>query len=231
MTEQINPNYKLALERIESAIRSMSNNLSKTLESIENEVSMIVDSVDEHASEKRRPAIMDRPRHSLDQESDMEIEMILDTDEIPYYVTPRPMIHTDGSAGYDLHCVNWEKGTPKTGYERLFEIRPRQIVDFGTGTRLHIKNPDIVGNLYLRSSWCKKGLQLTNSVGVIDSDYQGEIICQVRNDSDRPVFVERGDRFAQIVFHRIVRPWLRKVSRFSEETSRGEGGFGSTGTR
>ncbi len=74
----------------------------------------------------------------------------------------------------------------------------------------------------------KHGISLSNAVGVIDSDYRGEIICLVRNDSEQDFTVNPGDRIAQLGFFPIYRIDWEEVAELSE-TGRGTGGFGSTG--
>ena len=74
----------------------------------------------------------------------------------------------------------------------------------------------------------KRGLMLTNGVGVIDSDYRGEIQIGVYNFTQEPCRVENGERLAQLVAVPVARLPLRQVESL-EETSRGAGGFGSTG--
>ena len=122
---------------------------------------------------------------------------------------------TDGSAGFDL-CVNEDV---------VFQASESHLV--GTGTRVAI--PDgYVGLVFIRSSMAaKRGFQLQNSVGVIDADYRGEIKVALRNTGDAGTSVIRGERIAQLV----VVPFVGDVERVDtlEETSRGDGGFGSTG--
>ena len=78
----------------------------------------------------------------------------------------------------------------------------------------------------------KKGLVLGNLVGVIDADYTGPIMVSAWNRSEAgspPVLIEPGERIAQLIFLPILRPELYVVGRFSEQSARGDGGFGSTG--
>ena len=74
----------------------------------------------------------------------------------------------------------------------------------------------------------KSGIVLSNTVGVIDSDFRGEIICLVKNDSDLDFTIHPGDRLAQLAFFPVYRVKWETVTELTE-SERGEGGFGSTG--
>ena len=89
----------------------------------------------------------------------------------------------------------------------------------------------LVGLIYARSGMaCKKGVAPANKVGVIDSDYRGEIIVALHNHSDAAVTIEPGDRVAQIVLAPYITAAFNEVQELSD-TVRGDGGFGSTGTK
>lgn len=131
-----------------------------------------------------------------------------------------PEVKTEFSAGADL----------KVKADREIVVKPNQSVEVNTGVYLEIPR-GYVGLLFIRSSFGKKGLMLKNSVGVIDSDYRGEVIAQVVNSSKGDMLLVDGERFAQIV----VVPCLAlkdsiEVVEELDETGRGEGGFGSTGS-
>jgi dUTP pyrophosphatase len=88
----------------------------------------------------------------------------------------------------------------------------------------------LVGLVFPRSGLASKhGIGLANGVGVIDSDYTGEIICPVLNQGQVEFIINPGDRIAQLVFLPIARAILEQVDQLTT-TVRGEGGFGSTGT-
>ena len=88
-----------------------------------------------------------------------------------------------------------------------------------------------VGLVYARSGLaCKQDLAPANKVGVIDSDYRGEICVGLCNVSDKPYTVEPFERVAQMVIAPVIVPTVTEVSELSD-TERGEGGFGSTGTK
>jgi len=131
-----------------------------------------------------------------------------------------PTYGSKSAAGADLYAA----------IEEPIAIGAGETAFVGTGLAMEI--PEGYGGfIYARSGLaCKKGLAPANKVGVIDSDYRGEVIVALHNHSDMVKVVEPGERIAQLV----VAPYLR--CEFEEaddlsETERGEGGFGSTGTK
>ena len=87
-----------------------------------------------------------------------------------------------------------------------------------------------MGLIYARSGMaCKKGLAPANKVGVIDSDYRGEIMVALYNHSDSAVTVAKGDRIAQLVLTPYIKADFEEADEL-DDTVRGDGGFGSTGT-
>lgn len=130
-----------------------------------------------------------------------------------------PFYATEGAAGMDL-CACLE--------EEII-VKPLERVQVPTG--LAIKIPShVVGLVFPRSgnAW-RLGMTLSNAVGVIDSDYTGEIRVLITNlDPERPFIVKPGDRIAQLVFVPVLSARLELVEEL-EETERGSGGFGSTG--
>jgi dUTP pyrophosphatase len=139
-----------------------------------------------------------------------------------------PKFQTEGAAGFDLHA-KVSREDEKFGVVHAFTLAPRSIAAVSTGIAVSINNPDWGLFLFGRSGLGKKGIRLANSVGVIDSDYQGELIVMLRNDSDEPFTVAHGDRIAQGVFMPVRQAQFIEVEEFSVRTARGEGGFGSTG--
>ena len=103
-----------------------------------------------------------------------------------------------------------------------------------SGIAVHIADPSVAALVLPRSGLGhRKGLVLGNLVGLIDPDYTGPILVSAWNRSPAgtpPVVVEPGERFAQMVFVPILRPALSIVEAFSAASTRGAGGFGSTGT-
>ena len=127
----------------------------------------------------------------------------------------KPTYATPGSAGMDLYATE----------DAL--IHPGAMYTAHIGVSLQIPS-SYEGQVRIRSSWAKKGLIVPNSPGTIDSDYRGDICILLRNVSQNPVIIERGARIAQIVFCPIVRAELSIVYEL-EPSTRGSGGFGSTG--
>ena len=108
-------------------------------------------------------------------------------------------------------------------------IYPGETLKFPTGYAIYIKDPFLCAFIMPRSGLGIKGILPANVLGLIDSDYQGEMVVYLRNYSDEPYLVQNGDRIAQLVFMPIERALFNPVLEFSQTTQRGEGGFGSTG--
>lgn len=130
-----------------------------------------------------------------------------------------PKRTTDGAAGFDLFaCINEE-----------IEIKPREIVKIPTGIALGLEDKNVVALIYARSGISIKfGINLANGVGVVDSDYRGEIIVGLTNISNVSYTIKPNDRIAQMVLAPVIIPEILEVSSL-DETNRGSGGFGSTG--
>lgn len=129
-----------------------------------------------------------------------------------------PQRMTEGAAGFDLYAAHY------------VAIHPGETKKVGTGLAMHIKSANHAGFIYARSGLATKdGLRPANCVGVVDSDYQGEWIIALHNDSDVRREIKVGDRIAQAVIAPVTRANFDEVKRFSEETARAQGGFGSTG--
>ena len=124
-----------------------------------------------------------------------------------------PKYATAGSAGMDLSACIPED----------IVIKPGEIVMVKTGIAIQISDSGIGGFVFPRS-----GISLANCVGVIDSDYTGEIMCPVINHGSSDYTIRCGDRIAQIVFLPVLKIKLQETDRL-EATERGAGGFGSTG--
>ena len=129
-----------------------------------------------------------------------------------------PSYQTSGSCGIDLYCSNNEE----------IIIEPGEMKKINTGLRIEIPY-GFFGAIYPRSSTgVKKQLMLANTVGVIDSDYRGEIMIFMYNYGNYAQAITKGDRLAQLVIQPYERCEIEKVDKL-EETDRGESGFGSTG--
>ncbi|MDD2362459.1 MAG: dUTP diphosphatase [Oscillospiraceae bacterium] len=130
-----------------------------------------------------------------------------------------PTRATSGSAGMDLHAL--------LDQPLLVPAGGRVIIP--TGIAIEIPKDDLVGLIYARSGLAvKHGLTLSNCVGVIDSDYTGEIRVGLVNLSDTEYTIQPGERIAQLVIAPIVIAEPVEVEEIND-TSRGAGGFGSTG--
>lgn len=130
-----------------------------------------------------------------------------------------PAYATSGSAGLDLRaCVT-----------APIQIAPGETVLLPTGLSIYIADPNIAATILPRSGLGHKhGIVLGNLVGLIDSDYQGELKISCWNRSEDHFTVNIGDRIAQLVFLPIIQAEFSLVEDF-EQTNRGEGGFGHTG--
>ena len=132
---------------------------------------------------------------------------------------PFPAYATAGSAGMDLRaCID----EPMT-------IRPMERVKVPTGFAIALPGPQWVAFIFARSGLgIKSGITLPNCVGVIDSDYRGEIVVALVNLSDTDYTIQPGDRVAQLVIMPVTQAEIAVVDEL-DETERGAGGFGSTG--
>lgn len=129
----------------------------------------------------------------------------------------QPSHGSQWAAGYDLYSCGFSI------------IEPHTTLKIGTGIAMEIPE-GYFGAIFARSGLAtKRGLRPANCVGVVDSDYRGEIIVALHNDSDFPQEVSDGERIAQIVIIPYLPVDFTEVDNLSS-TVRGEGGFGSTGT-
>ena len=133
---------------------------------------------------------------------------------------PIPEVGTPGSAGVDLRACLDEPVT----------LAPGETILIGTGIAIHLEDPGFCAMILPRSGLGHRGLVLGNLVGLIDSDYQGELKISTWNRGQEPQTIEPGDRIAQLVITPVIQPTFIEVDDF-ESSTRGEGGFGHTGTR
>lgn len=131
-----------------------------------------------------------------------------------------PTRATDGSAGIDLRaCID----TPLT-------ITAGSTHLVGTGLAVYIADPNYAGMILPRSGLGHKhGIVLGNLVGLIDADYQGELMVSVWNRSGEDFVLNPSDRMAQYIVVPVARPEFSIVEEFSDESVRGTGGFGHSG--
>ncbi len=132
---------------------------------------------------------------------------------------PMPHYATDGSAGIDLRaCIDSE-----------ITLQPGETTLIPTGIAIHIDDHQLAAVLLPRSGLGHKhGIVLGNLVGLIDSDYQGQIFVSCWNRGQKAFTIHIAERIAQMVLIPVVQADFEIVSEFTE-TERGEGGFGHTG--
>ena len=134
-----------------------------------------------------------------------------------------PAYATDGSAAVDLRAA-LDEGTTVT-------VAPGERAVIPTGIAISPESKNVVAVVAARSGLgIKKGICLANGIGVIDSDYRGEICVGLLNTSAEPFTVNRGDRIAQMMFMPVYAARFIAVDSL-DETARGAGGFGSTGVK
>ncbi|MFN2348326.1 MAG: dUTP diphosphatase [Thioalkalivibrio sp.] len=132
---------------------------------------------------------------------------------------PLPTHATPGSAGMDLRACVDEALTLSPGDTQLIP----------TGIAIHIADPGLAAMILPRSGLGHKhGIVLGNLVGLIDSDYQGQLFVSCWNRGREPFVIQPGERIAQLVIVPVVQAQFEVVESF-EESHRGEGGFGSSG--
>lgn len=132
---------------------------------------------------------------------------------------PLPSYATAGSAGMDLRAC----------LEEAVVLQPGATLLIPTGMAIHLDDPGLAAVLLPRSGLGHKhGIVLGNLVGLIDSDYQGQLMVSCWNRGNEPFTINVGDRIAQMVIVPVVQVELQLVEAFSS-SDRGAGGFGSTG--
>ncbi|MCK0536975.1 dUTP diphosphatase [Alcanivorax sp. CY1518] len=132
---------------------------------------------------------------------------------------PLPAYATAGSAGLDLRAM----------IEAPLEVAPAQTVLIPTGLAIHIADAGFAGMVLPRSGLGHKhGIVLGNLVGLIDSDYQGELMVSCWNRGHASFMLEPGERLAQLVIVPVLQVSLQQVEEF-DASHRGDGGFGHTG--
>lgn len=134
---------------------------------------------------------------------------------------PLPNYATEGAAGIDLRAM----------VDEPVALAPGETQLIGTGIAIHIGDPGVAAMLLPRSGLGHKhGIVLGNLVGLIDSDYQGEVMVSCWNRGSDRFQIEPGERLAQMVFVPVLQASFNVVDEFSP-TIRGAGGFGHTGSR
>ncbi|MDD2365458.1 MAG: dUTP diphosphatase [Desulfuromonadaceae bacterium] len=134
---------------------------------------------------------------------------------------PLPSYATSGAAALDMRAC----------LETALTVTPGETALIPSGIAISIHDPGVVALLVPRSGLgIKHGIVLANTVGVIDSDYQGEIGIGIVNRGTLPYTIEPGERICQMMFVPLLQADLSIVTEFSQESIRGAGGFGSTGS-
>ncbi|MGA1207440.1 MAG: dUTP diphosphatase [Gammaproteobacteria bacterium] len=131
---------------------------------------------------------------------------------------PLPSYGTPGSAGADLRAL----------LDAPLELAPGETALVGTGLAIHLSDPGFCALILPRSGLGHQGLVLGNLVGLIDSDYQGELKLSMWNRGATTHLIQPGDRIAQLVILPVQQPIWQEVEEFTQ-SSRGDGGFGHTG--
>lgn len=142
----------------------------------------------------------------------LKIKKLKDNAKIPFRAT-------EGSAGMDLYaCIN-----------EAITIKPHEIKLIPTGIAIALESADYVTYIYARSGLAiKHGIAPANCVGVIDSDYRGEVCVGLLNQTEKEFTIEPNERIAQMVIAPVILPEIEVVDEL-DDTARGAGGFGSTG--
>lgn len=142
----------------------------------------------------------------------LKIKKLRDDAKIPFRAT-------DGSAGMDLYaCIDED-----------VVIKPREIKLIPTGIAIALESKDYVALIYARSGLAiKHGISPANCVGVIDSDYRGEVCVGLTNLSNEEYVIKKDERIAQMLISPVILPEILEVESL-DETDRSAGGFGSTG--
>lgn len=126
---------------------------------------------------------------------------------------------TEGSAGLDL----------RANIKEPLEVEPGQVRLIDTGLAIYLENPGLAGIILPRSGLGHKhGIVLGNGSGLIDSDYQGNLMVSIWNRGDTPYTIAPDERIAQYVIVPVLQAQFKEVSEFVA-SERGEGGFGSSG--
>jgi dUTP pyrophosphatase len=141
----------------------------------------------------------------------LNIKLLTDTAKVPYRGSA-------AAAGYDIYA------------DETIMILPGEVSKVHTGIATELPEGTFAG-IYPRSGLAtKNGLRLANCVAVIDSDYRGEWLVPIYNDSSSPQIISKGDRIAQMVIHKYETVDFNVVDKLND-TIRGAGGFNSTGIR
>lgn len=161
----------------------------------------------------------ERPHKRDCEETTMELKIKPLSPKIGTEI-PAPFYASAGAAAMDLHACMDETVVIPAG--------KRAVIP--TGIAIALPSPDYVALVFARSGLgIKHGVAPANCVGVIDSDYRGEILVGLQNSGDQDYTVQPGDRIAQLMITPVLQARISMVDAL-DDTARGAGGFGSTGT-
>lgn len=132
---------------------------------------------------------------------------------------PLPHCATTGSAGIDLYACTHE----------IINLSPESTIKIATGLAININDKEIAALIIPRSGLGHEGIVLGNLIGLIDSDYQGQIFLSIWNRSNKTFKIYPGDRLAQIFFIPIISVEFNLVKKFKNFSKRNDRGFGHTG--
>lgn len=139
-----------------------------------------------------------------------------------------PTQGSEYSAGFDLYACGYENQMCNADDWSVY-VNPGDTIKINTGIAVAIPEK-YFGGIYARSGLaCKQGLAPANKVGIIDADYRGELIVCLYNQAPSPRKISKGDRIAQLIIQPFVKVEWDEVDNL-DDTERGEGGFGSTGS-
>ncbi len=132
-----------------------------------------------------------------------------------------PQYMTEGSGGLDIRAY----------LKKDIILYPSKTKLINTGIKIYIETKNIIGLIVPRSGLShKKNIILSNTIGIIDSDYQGELMISLFNRSNKSFKIKNQDRIAQIIFTKILKINFSIVKNFNHKTKRNKFGFGHTGT-
>lgn len=145
-----------------------------------------------------------------------------------YESAKTPTRGSEEAAGFDLYACGYENQMCNAENWEVY-INPGDTIKINTGIAVAIPQ-GYFGGIYARSGLaCKAGLAPANKVGIIDSDYRGELLVCLYNQSPVPQKVQKGDRIAQFILQEYSNTMWEEVENL-DDTQRGDGGFGSSGT-
>lgn len=152
-------------------------------------------------------------------------EVIIQEEVREYYAdasgNPTLIYGSPNAAGFDL----------RANLREALLIPPGGCVKVGTGLRIHLADPSVAGYILPRSGLGHRGIVLGNLVGLIDSDYQGELLVSVWNRGAEDFYLNPGERFAQYLVGPVYQLIPTFVDKFTTASERGESGFGASGKK